>query len=458
MPSRADTSAGPGVTFWGAARSVTGSLHRLDACGRSVLLDCGLVQGTAAGAAANGTFPFRAKEIDAVLLSHAHLDHCGALPALVKQGFAGPVHCTPATRALAAVILGDSAKIQEAGPDPLYDGRDVYRTLLRMEAVPYDTPFEVAPGIAATFSDAGHLLGSAIVALRIDAPGGERRLTFTGDLGRPGLPILRDPAPLPACDLLVSECTYGGRTHGSVGDAAERLAAVVRLAADRGGMVLIPAFAVGRTQTVVYHLCRLTAAGRIPDLPIYVDSPMAVRATEVFRAHAECFNDEARRLLATGIDLFGGPRLAYVEKVHESLALNHLTGPRIVVSASGMCEAGRVLHHLQRAVGDARNAILFAGFQAEGTLGRRIVDGAAEVRILGATFAVQAEVVSLDGLSGHADHPEIIRRIEPLLGTARKVRLVHGEPGPAAALADGLRAAGFADVAAPERGERVDFA
>ena len=456
MGSRPESNAEPTVTFWGAARTVTGSMHRVDACGRSLLLDCGLAQGAGVEAtAAKRTFPFRPKRIDAVLLSHAHLDHCGALPALVKQGYAGPIYCTPATRALAAVILGDSAKIQEAEAEPLYDGRDVYRTLLRMEAVPYDMPFPVVRGIEATFADAGHLLGSATVALRMDTPGGERRLTFTGDLGRPGLPILRDPAPLPPADLIICESTYGGRTHETVEDAAERLGEVVRRTVERGGTLLIPAFAVGRTQTIVYHLHRLMSARRIPPLPVYVDSPMAVKATEVFRAHPECFDDEARRLLEQDAGLFGESRVTYVEKVHESVALNHLDGPRVIVSASGMCEAGRVLYHLQRVAVDMRNTILFAGYQAEGTLGRRIADGAPEVRILGRTVPVKAEVVRLDGLSGHADHDGLVRHLAPLAGITQKVRLVHGEPEPAAALAEGLRAAGFADVAVPERGETV---
>ena len=277
MAKKPPTSAEPTVTFWGAARTVTGSMHRVDACGQSLLLDCGLFQGRRAESLRrNREFPFRPKHIDAVLLSHAHIDHCGNLPNLVKQGFAGPIYCTPATRALAGVMLGDAAKIQEEDAaylnrkrekgepriEPLYDGRDVYRTLLRLQAVPYDTPAPDRPGLEATFVDAGHLLGSAMIGLRIDGPDGERRLTFTGDLGRPGLPILRDPAPVPAGDLLISECTYGGHTHEPVEETAERLGEVVRRTAERGGKVIIPAFSVGRTQTIVYFLHQLmTPAG-----------------------------------------------------------------------------------------------------------------------------------------------------------------------------------------------------
>lgn len=456
MPS-ARPPAEPTVTFWGAARSVTGSMHLVEACGRRVLLDCGLVHGVGAHER-NRDFPFRPRDIDAVVLSHAHLDHCGNLPNLVRQGFAGSIYCTPATRALAAVILGDSAKIQEQerAPDvePLYTGRDVYRTLLRFEAIPYETAFDLGPGLEAEFFDAGHLLGSAMISVRIDTAGGERRVTFTGDLGRPGLPILRDPAPVPPADLLISESTYGGRTHGAVEDAAERLGEVVRRTAGRGGRLLIPAFGIGRTQTVVYHLHELTSGGRIPSLPIYVDSPMAVRATEVFRAHSDCFDEEARHRLERQ-ELFGEGEVRYVEKVHESVAINHEPGPCVIVSASGMCEAGRVLYHLQRVVSDPRSTVLIAGYQAEGTLGRRIAERQPEVKILGRTLPLTAEVVVLDGLSSHADHPSLLRQLGPLAGTAGKVRLVHGEPEASGALAVGLREVGFEDVEVPEGGEKV---
>jgi metallo-beta-lactamase family protein len=312
----------------------------------------------------------------------------------------------------------------------------------------------VGPGLEATFVDAGHLLGSAMIGLRIDGPGGERRLTFTGDLGRPGLPILRDPAPVPPGDLVISESTYGGHSHEPVEETAERLGEVVRRTADRGGKLLIPAFSVGRTQTVVYFLHQLISAGRLPDLPVYVDSPMAVRATEVFRAHPECFDGPALGLLAEHPDLFGEQHIEYVEKVHESIALNGRPGPCVIISAGGMCEGGRVLHHLKHNVEDARCTVLIAGWQAPDTLGRRLVEQWSEVRILGRTFPLRAEVVVLNGLSSHADHGGLLRALGPLAGTAR-VRLVHGEPERASALAEWLRAAGFADVASPARGEAV---
>jgi metallo-beta-lactamase family protein len=362
-------------------------------------------------------------------------------------------------------MLGDAAKIQEEDAaylnrhrekgqprvEPLYDGREVYRTLLKLKAVPYGKSFEVTKDFEATFVDAGHLLGSAMIHLRV----GERSLTFTGDLGRPGLPIIRDPAPVPPADLLICESTYGGHTHETVEETAERLGEVVRHTAARGGKVIIPAFSVGRTQTILYFLHQLDNAGRIPDVPIYVDSPMAVRATEVFRAHPECFNDAALRLLQDEPDLFGDQRVKYVEKVHESIALNGEPGPCVILSASGMCEGGRVLHHLRHNVEDPRATILIASYQAAETLGRRIVERQPEIRILGRALKLQAEVAVLNGLSSHADHPGTLACVETLSRTTR-VRLVHGEPDRAERLAEGLRGMSFSDVEIPERGDRVD--
>jgi metallo-beta-lactamase family protein len=454
----------PTVTFWGAARTVTGSMHRLDASGHTILLDCGLFQGRRDEARErNQKFPFRPKDIDAVVLSHAHIDHCGNLPNLVRNGFAGPIYCTPVTRALADVMLGDAAKIQEEDADylnrrrekgepkvePLYTARDVFTTLLKLQAKPYDKPFEVVPGIEAKFVEAGHLLGSAMVGLQI----GDRRLTFTGDLGRPGVPILRDPAPVPPCDLLISESTYGGHYHEPVDETAERLGEVVRRTAERKGKLVIPAFAVGRTQTIIYFLHQLKAAGQVPDVPVFVDSPMAVKATEVFQAHPEVFDAEAQQLVAAHPELFGGGWVRYVEKVHDSIALNDRPGPCVIISASGMCESGRVLHHLKHTIEDPNNTVLIAGYQAEHTLGRRIVERRPEVRILGRPFKLRAEVVVLNGLSSHADHGDLLRDLGPLAAAGTRVRLVHGEPDRAEKLAEGLWGVGFVDVAIPDRGD-----
>lgn len=470
MARKPAISSEPSVTFWGAARTVTGSMHRVDAAGHSILLDCGLFQGPRSESRRrNSEFPFRPKEIDAIVLSHAHIDHCGNLPNFVRQGYAGPIYCTPATRALSAVMLGDAAKIQEEDAnylnrkrnkgepkvEPLYDGRDVYHTLTKMVAVDYDDPFDVVKGIEGRFVEAGHLLGSAMVGLRFQGPLGERRITFTGDLGRKGLPILRDPAPVPPGDLIISEATYGGHKHEPVDETAERLGQVVGHTAERGGTVIIPAFSVGRTQTIVYFLHQLIETGRLRALPIFVDSPMSVRATEVFRAHPECYDDEARETLEREPDLFGDKHVTFVEKVHDSIKLNQHEGPGIIISASGMCESGRVLHHLKHHIENPRNTVLIAGYQAEGTLGRRIVERHPEVRILGRPFKLRAEVVVLNGLSSHADHDDLMREFSHLVSSTRQVRLVHADPARAEILAQALRGAGFAEVAVPDRGERV---
>jgi metallo-beta-lactamase family protein len=460
----------PTVTFWGATRSVTGSMHQVDAAGQRLLLDCGLFQGQRAEShRRNSKFPFRPKDIDAVLLSHAHIDHCGNLPNLVRQGFTGNIYCTAATRALAAVMLGDAAKIQEEDAaylnrkrergapkvEPLYDGRDVFRTLLRFKVVPYGKPVSVGRSLDATFVNAGHLLGSAMIHLVMNGTAEPCSLTFTGDLGRPGVPILCDPDPVPPADLLISESTYGGHTHEPVDETAERLGEVVRHVAARGGKLIIPAFSVGRTQTIVYFLHQLMSAGRLPNLPIYVDSPMAIRATEVFRSHPECYDEPALELLERHADLFGEQHITYVDRVDESIALNNRPGPCVIISASGMCEAGRVLHHLRHNLEDPRSAILIAGYQADGTLGRRLVERRPEVRILGRTQPVKAEIVVLNGLSSHADHNDLVRSLTPLAATTRQVRLVHGDPERAAKLATALGAVGFTDIAIPEAADVV---
>jgi metallo-beta-lactamase family protein len=313
----------------------------------------------------------------------------------------------------------------------------------------------VGRGLEATFVNAGHLLGSAMIHLAMNGTAEPRSLTFTGDLGRPGVPILCDPDPVPPADLLISESTYGGHTHEPVDETAERLGEVVRNVAARGGKLIIPAFSVGRTQTIVYFLHQLMSAGRLPNLPVYVDSPMAIRATEVFRSHPECYDEPALRLLERHADLFGEKHIKYVDRVDESIALNGQPGPCVIISASGMCEAGRVLHHLRHNLEDPRSAILIAGYQAEGTLGRRLVERRPDVRILGRTQPVKAEIVVLNGLSSHADHNDLVRSLSPLAATTRQVRLVHGEPERAEKLAAALGAVGFTDIAIPETADVV---
>lgn len=462
----------PSVTFWGAAGTVTGSMHLVRAGGKSILLDCGLFQGRRAESfQRNRDFPFKAKSIDAVILSHAHIDHCGNLPNLLRRGFSGPIYCTPATRALAAVMLGDAAKIQvedaaylnrkrtkdEPKIEPIYDARDVFRTLTRLQAVRYGARVSIGHGMEAVFSEAGHLIGSAAVHLKCNGKSGDKSITFTGDMGRPELPILRDPEPLPAGDLVITECTYGGHTHEPVTETVERLGDVVSHTADRGGKVLIPAFAVGRTQTIVYFLHQLISAGKLPDIPMYVDSPMAARASEVFQSHPECFDEETAKLFEAHPDMFGSRHVKYIESVHESIALNHRHEPCVIIAASGMCEAGRILHHLKHNLDNPKNTVLIAGYQAEHTLGRRLVERRPEVRILNQTVPVRAEIVVLNGLSSHADHGDLMRMLGPLKDTAKHTRLVHGEPNRAEALGTALKAAGFADVVAPARGDSVSF-
>ncbi len=460
----------PTVTFWGAARTVTGSMHLLEVGGRKVLLDCGLYQGRRAEAyERNRHFPFKPSDIDAVVLSHAHIDHCGNLPNLVRQGFAGPIYCTPATRDLLVVMLADSAKIQEEDAEylnrkrehgeppiePLYGRQDAHRAARSCYAVPYDRPFDMGNGVEFRYGDAGHLLGSAMVSLKLHANGRERALTFTGDLGRRGLPILRDPAAVPPADLLISESTYGGRKHEPVELLTDALGEVVRRTAERGGKLLIPAFSLGRTQTVIYYLHQLIRAGRLADLPILVDSPLSSDATEVFRLHPECFDEETALLFEEDPDLFGGRRVRYVRTVEESKKLNDLRDPCILIAASGMCENGRIVHHLKHNIEDPRNTVLIIGFQAPDTLGRRLVERRPEVRIHDRSWKLRAEVVVMNGFSSHADRDDFRDYLGPLAGQTKQVRLVHGDLDQAEALAQGLREQGFTDVAIPARGEAV---
>jgi metallo-beta-lactamase family protein len=444
-------------------------------CGRhKLLLDCGLFQGARVQAyERNRHFPFRPDAIDAVILSHAHIDHSGNLPNLLRQGFAGPIYCTPATEDLTAIMLADSAKIQEEDADylnkrrspgqpliePLYRRPDAHRTVSLCQPVPYDRPFDTGLGVRLTFVDAGHLIGSAMVFLEFRAKGRRTRsLTYTGDLGRRGLPILRNPAPVPSADVLISECTYGGKTHDPPELLADSLCQVVQRTVRRGGKLLIPAFSLGRTQTVVYFLEQLIARRRIPPLPIFVDSPLAAEATEVYRLHPECFNEETAELLEDHPDLFGRRHVRYTLSVAESKQLNDFQKPCIIISASGMCESGRIVHHLKNNIDDPRNTVLTIGFQAPETLGRQLVEGAAEVRIHDRPYPVRAEVVAMNGFSSHADHNDFLTFLGPLAGRTQHVRLVHGEPPQAEALAQALRERGFADVAIPELGEKMKVA
>jgi metallo-beta-lactamase family protein len=439
------------LAFHGAAGTVTGSLHQLEVAGRSYLLDCGMYQGRRKEAERrNRDFPFDAASIDAVVLSHAHIDHSGRLPLLVKNGFRGPIYTTPATIDLCGAMLLDTAHIAESDAEfcnrhlheaepvePLYTTADAEATMPLFRPIAYRTPIQIGQGLQIEAYDAGHMLGSASIVL---TEAGGARLAFSGDVGRPGLPIIRDPEPLPPVGYLIMESTYGGRAHPQSGEALAKLEAVVRETIGRGGRLIVPAFAVGRTQQLVLLLHQLINEGRIPSVPMFVDSPLAVNVTEVFRAHPECFDDEAKTYLANGGDPFGFNRLTYIRDVNESKKLNGMRGPFIVISPSGMCEAGRVLHHLRNNVGDARNTVLLTGYQAENTLGRKLKEGWKSVKIFGIPTEVRAQVESLDELSGHADNGELLEWMKPMTSTLRRVFLVHGEAQEAAALAQAVEA------------------
>jgi metallo-beta-lactamase family protein len=454
------------ITFWGAVRTVTGSMHLVETEGARLLLDCGLFQGHREEAArVNSTFPFDASAVEAVVLSHAHLDHCGNLPTLVRAGFRGPIYCTPATRDLAGLILEDSAKVQHQDAHhvnkvhartglppvvPLYTPEEAARAIERLQAVPYREAFGIGSA-RVTFYDAGHILGSAISVIEADG----RRLGFTGDLGRPGGPILRDPEVPPAVDLLVMESTYGGRSHEPLTAAAARLGTIVSETAARGGAVLIPAFAVGRTQDVIYALHRLCNAGAIPAVPMFVDSPMAVDATDIFRRHPECFGDETRSMFAHE-DPFGFKGLTYVREVADSKHLNDRADPFIVIATSGMCESGRILHHLAHRIDDARCSLVLVGFQAQHTLGHRLENGISRVNIFGEPHDVRLRVLEVAAFSAHADADELMAWVARL-PRAGPIYCVHGEEPGALAFAAALRARGYS-AEVPVRGQQVDVA
>lgn len=450
----------PFVTFWGAAQSVAGSMHVVEVAGRLLLLDCGLVQGRKADAVRrNNNFPFHPPHVDAVLISHAHIDHCGNVPNLVRQGFRGPVYCTPTTADLAAVMLADSAKIQEedsahlnirrqyAEPwvQPLYTGADAARTQGHLRRIEYDAPVEILPGVRARFDDAGHLPGSAMIHLEIALAGRTFTLSYTGDMGRRALDVLPPPAPVPPADVVLAECTYGGRTHPPLAATLAALAEVAERVFHRRGKLLVPAFGLGRTQLVVHHLLDLMRDGRAPRMPVYVDSPLATAVADVYHRHPEAFR----------VDLPGDQdHVRYVGSFDESLHLRRQPGPCAIIAGGGMCEGGRIVHHLEQHLHDPDSAVVLVSFQAPRTLGRQLLDRTPTVHFLQRNWPVLAEVVHLEGFSGHADHEDLLGQLAPLATTRSRIRLVHGEPSAAEALAADLRSHGVADVSAPSPGDR----
>ena len=462
----------PGIrlSFWGAAGQVTGSMHLLEAAGARVLLDGGLFQGHRTEARdLNANLQFDPRRIDAIILTHAHIDHNGRLPLLVARGFHGPIYTTPATRDLSAVMLLDAAHIQEkdleflerhgkAGPasEPLYTRADAVAVQDLTIGLPYRRLLHLRKNLSAEFTDAGHILGSASLDLRLSEPA-PHRLVFSGDIGRSGLPIVRDPVPPEGpIDTLIVESTYADRVHDSVADAENRLGEVIRKVAGRGGKVLVPAFALGRAQELIYALHRLWRNKAIPEIPVYVDSPLAVDVTAVFRLHPEIF-DATERLVGNGAQLFDFPLVRYVKDVADSKKLNTLTGPAVIVAASGMVESGRILHHLANHAGGHRNCILFVGFQAENTLGRRIQDGADKIRIFGQEYERRAEVVSLSGYSAHADRNELRDWVRRLGGPIRRAFVVHGEPPALQAMGTILKEEGVREAVIPKHGESFDL-
>jgi metallo-beta-lactamase family protein len=463
------------LEFVGAAQGVTGSKHLVRTSQATVLLDCGLFQGRRAESnQKNRDLGLRAKDIDAVVLSHAHIDHSGALPSLYKAGFRGQIHLTPATRDLCAPMLSDAAMIQasdarhiarliergeaELQPvEPLYDMDDVVGALGCMVPLPYNVPREIAPGITVRLVDAGHVLGSAIVVLDIDEDGQRTRLGFSGDLGRAEMPLLRPPVVPDGLHCLLLESTYGDRLHDDAARMDEALLDAIERTVERGGKVLIPTFALERAQEVVFALKRLHRAGRLPSLPVYVDSPLTVRLTEVFKLHPDCLDPAIFKSLHGDDSPFEFPGLRYVRSVEESMAVTASAGPSVILSASGMCEGGRVLHHLKAMVSDPRNTLLFVGFQAQHTLGRRLVEKRPEVRVFGMTLSRRAEVLSLQGFSAHADQAGLIAFAEAARdrGPLRRIVLVHGEPTAQEVLRDALIEREFAVVDVPAPGDRI---
>ena len=445
------------ISFHGAARSVTGSRHLIQARGAQVLLDCGMFQGRRHESdALNRNLGFDPKSVDAVILSHAHIDHSGALPVLAQRGFRGKVHLTRATGDLTAVMLEDSARIQKSDcayvnrkesrrgrqcRRPYYDGDDVRAIVRRFAGARYDDEITVSPRVTATFHDAGHILGSAAIRLTETVRGNSTTVLFTGDLGRKQMPVLRDPESPPPCDALIIESTYGDRLHEESGEAVkEKIRELVVHAVAHRSKIIVPAFAVGRTQDLVMRIKELVAEGRIDPLPIYIDSPLAVKATDIFRQHPECYDQETFRTFTSQGDPFAARYIRYLSSVQESIKLNAMKGPCMIIAASGMCEGGRILHHLKHAIQDEANVIAIAGFQAEHTLGRKLVEGWDTVPIYGVPTPRRARIVRFNGLSAHADRNDLLAYVRAITPAPAKVFVVHGEEKQSLSLAAAIRA------------------
>ncbi len=465
------------ITFHGAAQTVTGSQHLLSLNGTRVLLDCGLYQGPRQESNyRNSHFLYEPSSLNALVLSHAHMDHAGLIPNLARRGFHGPIYATPATTDLCRYMLRDSGRIQESDAEflnhraeqrgqpadfqPLYTEADAIAALKQFNSRPYQQTFEVAPGVRATYFDAGHMLGSASVVLDIEeaSAAGPRllRLAFSGDIGRMNLPILRDPTFLHDVDYVIMESTYGSRSHQPPEAASAELAQVLKDTVRRGGKIIIPSFAVGRAQEIVYELHQLIRQGVIPPLPVFVDSPLATDVSDVFSQHPELYDDETRAFMRQNGAPLAFASLTYTRSVDESKAINNMKGPLVIISASGMAETGRILHHLRHNIEDPRNTILIVSWQAPNTLGWRLANHANEVRIFGDSYRVRAQVATINGFSGHAGRDMLIQWAKALQPRVKKVFLVHGDPDALTALKQGLEAEGLPEVKAPELHETVE--
>jgi len=459
------------LKFLGADRTVTGSKHLIISGDSRILIDCGLYQGLKALRLMNWEpFPVSGRDLSSIIFTHAHIDHTGYLPCMVKAGFSGPVHATPPTCDLAKIMLPDSGRLQEEEARyankkgvskhkpalPLYTEEDAEKSLPLLSPVSYDKPFEISDGVDIVFRQAGHILGSALVQMTIKEGGAAKKVLFTGDLGRLGTPILPDPAIVEDADYIVLESTYGNRLHGNT-DRKAALCAVVRESLKKGGVLVIPAFAVERTQELLYILYLLNANNDIPRAPVYIDSPMAVKVTSLFSKYRDIYDEEAKELLKSDEHILDSINMHFCRAVDESKELNNRKGPMIIISASGMATGGRVLHHLMKRLPEKNNTVLLVGYQAAGTRGRSLQDGAGKLRIFGENVPVNAHVATLDGFSSHADYSEIIAWLEKCRFAPKKVFLVHGEPDAQKSLQGKLEAKFGWEIHAPVYGEEVDL-